>query len=120
MLCAKRSFGAIEMALWDIRGKLEGRPLSTLLGGAVRTEIPLTEYFPTAFPAPTMRVSQRRWRSRVSARGCSRSSAPRAKPRDVAPTSRLVREALRSSGATPDCHLGLSARRGALKPSSSL
>ena len=89
MLCAKRSFGAIEMALWDIRGKLEGRPLSTLLGGAVRTEIPLTEYFPTAFPAPTMRVSQRRWRSRVSARGCSRSSTARSsKARSVSSPSR--------------------------------
>ena len=49
---AKRSFGAIELALWDIRGKAEGRPLYELLGGAVRTEIPLTEYFSYRFPGP--------------------------------------------------------------------
>jgi len=49
---AKRSFGAIELALWDIRGKAEGKPLYELLGGAVRTEIPLTEYFSYRFPGP--------------------------------------------------------------------
>ena len=33
----RRVFGGIEMALWDARGRAEGRSLSTLLGGAVRT-----------------------------------------------------------------------------------
>lgn len=42
---ARRAFGGIEMAMWDARGKTEGVPLHTLLGGAVRHEIPLTEYF---------------------------------------------------------------------------
>lgn len=49
---AKRTFGAIELALWDIRGKLEGKPLHELLGGAVRTDIPLTEYFSYRFAGP--------------------------------------------------------------------
>ncbi len=40
-----RAFGAVEMALWDIRGKAWGQPLHALLGGAVRTEIPFTDYF---------------------------------------------------------------------------
>jgi glucarate dehydratase len=40
------------MALWDIRGKVEHRPLHELLGGAVRTEIPLTEYFSYRYPGP--------------------------------------------------------------------
>jgi glucarate dehydratase len=40
-----KAFGAIEIALWDIRGKVWGQPLYALLGGAVRTEIPFTEYF---------------------------------------------------------------------------
>ncbi len=40
-----RAFGAIEVALWDLRGKLWGVPVATLLGGAVRHEIPFTEYF---------------------------------------------------------------------------
>ena len=52
VLGARRSFAAVEMALWDIRGKAEGRPLHDLLGGAVRLEIPLTEYFSYRFPGP--------------------------------------------------------------------
>lgn len=40
-----RAFGAVEMALWDIRGKLWGRPLFELLGGAHRREIAFTDYF---------------------------------------------------------------------------
>ena len=52
VLGAKRTFGAIELALWDIRGKLEGRPLFELLGGAVRMDIPLTEYFSYRFAGP--------------------------------------------------------------------
>jgi glucarate dehydratase len=40
-----KAFGAIEIGLWDLRGKAWGQPLHRLLGGAVRTEIPFTEYF---------------------------------------------------------------------------
>ena len=40
-----KAFGSIEIALWDLRGKLWDRPLCDLLGGAVRTQIPFTEYF---------------------------------------------------------------------------
>jgi glucarate dehydratase len=47
---ARRVFGAIEMAMWDARGKTEGVPLFLLLGGAVRSEIALTEYFSYRFP----------------------------------------------------------------------
>jgi glucarate dehydratase len=39
------AFGALEIALWDIRGKVWNQPLYNLLGGAVRREIPFTEYF---------------------------------------------------------------------------
>ena len=39
------AFGSLEIALWDIRGKAWGQPLYKLLGGAVRKEIPFTEYF---------------------------------------------------------------------------
>lgn len=44
-LAAVRAFGAVEMALWDIRGKAWGRPVYELLGGAHRTEIAFTDYF---------------------------------------------------------------------------
>jgi glucarate dehydratase len=40
-----RAFGSLEIALWDIRGKAWGQPLYQLLGGAVRRDIPFTEYF---------------------------------------------------------------------------
>lgn len=42
---AIKAFGGIEIALWDIRGKYWEMPLYKLLGGAVRKEIPFTEYF---------------------------------------------------------------------------
>jgi len=40
-----KAFGAIEMALWDLRGKVADEPLYRMLGGAVRKDIPFTEYF---------------------------------------------------------------------------
>ena len=47
---ARRVFGGIEMAMWDARGKTEGVPLALLLGGAVRGDIALTEYFSYRLP----------------------------------------------------------------------
>ena len=47
---ARRVFGGIEMAMWDARGKTEGLPLCVLLGGAVRHQIELTEYFSYRWP----------------------------------------------------------------------
>lgn len=41
----RRAFGGIEMALWDLRARREGRPLVDLLGGRVRDAVPFTEYF---------------------------------------------------------------------------
>jgi glucarate dehydratase len=52
VLAARRVFGGIEMAMWDARGKTEGVPLHLLLGGAVRTDIPHSEYFSYRFPGP--------------------------------------------------------------------
>lgn len=42
---ASVAFGAVELALWDIRGKIFDMPLYRLLGGAVRKDIPFSEYF---------------------------------------------------------------------------
>ena len=38
---ASQIVGAIDIACWDITGKVAGLPIYTLLGGAARTEIPL-------------------------------------------------------------------------------
>jgi glucarate dehydratase len=40
-----RSFGGVEIGLWDIRGKAFRQPLYMLLGGAFRKRIPFAEYF---------------------------------------------------------------------------
>ncbi len=45
-----KSFGGIEMALWDIKGKFFKLPLYMLLGGAVRKKIPMCEYFSYRMP----------------------------------------------------------------------
>lgn len=52
VLQRRRVFAGIEMALWDLRGQREGRSIAQLLGGPVRTEVPLTEYFSYRLPGP--------------------------------------------------------------------
>lgn len=40
-----KAFGAVEIGLWDLRGKAWNQPLHRLLGGKVRDAVPFTEYF---------------------------------------------------------------------------
>lgn len=49
------AFGAIEMALWDLRGKAWNLPLYQVLGGAVRRDIPFTDYFSLRGDGPGVR-----------------------------------------------------------------
>src|SRR5438105_9404332 len=42
---ALHAYTGIEIALWDLVGKLEGRSVASLLGGRVRDAAPFTEYF---------------------------------------------------------------------------
>ena len=42
---ALEAFGGLEMALWDLRGKVWGQPVANLLGGIHRREIAFTDYF---------------------------------------------------------------------------
>ncbi|WP_254018496.1 mandelate racemase/muconate lactonizing enzyme family protein [Mesorhizobium escarrei] len=44
------AWGGIEIALWDLRGKLWGQPVANLLGGIHRREIPFTDYFSYRLP----------------------------------------------------------------------
>ena len=46
----RAAWGAIEIALWDLRGKLWGQPVANLLGGIHRTRIPFTDYFGYRLP----------------------------------------------------------------------
>jgi len=52
VLQRRRVFAGIEMALWDLRGQREGQSIAELLGGPVRTRVPLTEYFSYRLPGP--------------------------------------------------------------------
>jgi glucarate dehydratase len=39
------AWGGLEMALWDLGGRLQDRSIGELLGGQVRNAVPFTEYF---------------------------------------------------------------------------
>lgn len=41
----RAAWGAIEIALWDLRGKAWGQPVANLLGGIHRRSISFTDYF---------------------------------------------------------------------------
>jgi glucarate dehydratase len=46
----RAAWGAIEIALWDLRGKAWGQPVANLLGGVHRDRIPFTDYFGFRLP----------------------------------------------------------------------
>ena len=39
------AWGGVEIALWDLRGKIWGQPVANLLGGIHRRDIPFADYF---------------------------------------------------------------------------
>ena len=62
-MTANLAFAGIDMALWDLKGKIAGRPIHDLLGGPLRDEVeyyyylPLTERRRTQGPLPGRRSS---------------------------------------------------------------
>jgi D-galactarolactone cycloisomerase len=46
--------GAIDLALWDIKGKLTGMPVAQLLGGAVRERVPVYASLHNYTPSPDL------------------------------------------------------------------
>ena len=46
----RSAWGGIEIALWDLRGKLWDQPVANLLGGVHRDQIPFTDYFSYRLP----------------------------------------------------------------------
>ena len=59
------ALAAVDIALWDLAGRLSGRPLADLLGGRRRTSIPA---YASGLPAPTL-VERVAIASRWCARG---------------------------------------------------
>jgi glucarate dehydratase len=62
------------MAMWDARGKSQGVPLATLLGGARRDRIELTEYFSYRWPGASTRANPLRPTSPATAPQCSNAT----------------------------------------------
>jgi len=54
------AISAIDVALWDLKGKILGASVSELIGGAVRTELPVIA---------STHAFNRAWTSRSSATG---------------------------------------------------
>ena len=50
-----RAFGGVEIALWDLKGQALGLPIYTLLGGAARTTLGVSEYWALRVPSATER-----------------------------------------------------------------
>jgi glucarate dehydratase len=46
-----KAFGGLELALWDIKGKVLNLPVYSMLGGPVRHEIRFSEYFALLIPS---------------------------------------------------------------------
>lgn len=46
-----KAFGGLELALWDIKGKILNLPIYSLFGGPVRHEIGFSEYFALRLPS---------------------------------------------------------------------
>jgi L-alanine-DL-glutamate epimerase-like enolase superfamily enzyme len=49
---------ALEMAVWDLRGRLSGQPIHRLLGGAVRSEIPVAHMLGLMTPGEAVQEVQ--------------------------------------------------------------
>ncbi len=54
---------AVELALWDLRGKLLNVPVHSLIGGAVRQEVPIGAIIPLNCPA-AMAANAKTWAAR--------------------------------------------------------
>jgi D-galactarolactone cycloisomerase len=48
------SVGAVDVALWDLKGKLTGQPIARLLGGAVRERVPAYASLHNYTPGPDL------------------------------------------------------------------
>ena len=113
---ARRALVGVELALWDIGAREAGVPLYELLGGACRTEIPVSEYFAFRLPGPSAARREqppRTWRS--SARGWSPSTTrpcSRARSRRARSTRRSSWSRSSARRSVPERELRLDANMG--------
>ncbi|GAA2803249.1 hypothetical protein GCM10020219_088390 [Nonomuraea dietziae] len=67
------AMAAVDIALWDLAGKLHGAPVHALLGGAFRDEVPT---YVSGTAAPHRRRARRAGRRMGGPRGQGRQAAP--------------------------------------------
>jgi glucarate dehydratase len=106
------AYGGVEMALWDIAGKLSGQSVARLLGGRIREEVAFTEYF-----APRLRhngrggedgpVALAEYCARMAAEHGARAFEGKVGVFDIATEVAVVREVRAAIG--DDCLLRLDA-----------
>jgi glucarate dehydratase len=110
-----RTWGAIEMALWDIRGKALGLPVHMLLGGTARTTVAFSEYFALREPGPGVPgeatpTDVARYCARMREQHGSRIFEGKVGVADVATELRLVKEIRAAVG--DDAEIRLDANAG--------
>jgi glucarate dehydratase len=112
-----RAYGGIEMALWDINGKLQGRAVAELLGGFVRSEIQYTEYFAPRLASASEGGESRpvdvaRYCARMQAEHGARAFEGKVGVGDLAFEIAMVREVRQAIGDEPmlrlDANMGWS------------
>ena len=56
------AIGGLDLALWDLRGKIEGKPIHALIGGAKRDRLPAYgTIYPMAKTPEEVRSTSERW-----------------------------------------------------------
>jgi glucarate dehydratase len=110
-----RTFGAVEMALWDIRGQALGVPVHILLGGTARATIAFSEYFAMRLPSESIPgeatpIEVARYCARMQETHGSRVFEGKVGTMDPDTELRMVKEVRAAVG--PDAEIRLDANAG--------
>jgi glucarate dehydratase len=99
------AFTGIEIALWDVVGKLEGRSVSSLLGGRVRDAASFTEYFAFRSGREQSPLEVANYCAEMVERHGAVSFEGKVGARDLATDVAMVREVRSAVGAEPPVRL---------------